>query len=1453
MENLKTQTQNFVRRTRSSVPKVTDTESEKSCNQSQPPQELYSNQTRENPKPDDIVSPSTENQINSQTSKRLKWSKEEYIEVIIAHYHAALNPQLAATQKETYQIWRARNPNVRPYIDPGKLANVQRDIFKRSRLSKNELSKIKKDVQCEIKSNKGSSQIPATNAQSEGIIPEAGLQNGPSHPDPDLDPDPDPGPQPDAPEEIMPGLGLKTDPNHHNKPDPQPEAPEEIMPGLGLQNDPNYYNETEPQPDAPEETMPGLGLQTDLNHPNEPDPQPDAPEEVVTELDSQIEVSQLVEPSVSQTSIRQKWSKHDYTEVIYAHYHATLNPQLGSKQKETYHIWRTRNPDIRPNIDSGKLANIQRDIFKQYRLTQNEINKIKQLVQNEIKAPVTEPNPQPDAPDEIAPGPGHQINSNQPNDPGPQTDAPEEIMPGLGQQNLLTNHTDDPDMEELLNEILNQYAITKDIPFDQRDTLPKVNTNNKNKNTIEKCNKAVEILLPRVKQNAECEFSEINNLIYSAALVSTTKCGIKVRKRNLNTNVRKNPAWIEKINKEIKMMRADISFLKIYNEKRSQKHNKVKKISSKYNLHKCEMDTKIEILKQKIQLKAKRIDRYKKRSNFYKQNKTFKENAKKFYRELGKSQITVEKPPKKEEMEEFWKGIWTNPKPFNENAEWIKTQETKNENVETQTWEDISKEEVSLALKKSHKWKSPGCDKIPNFWLNTFTSAHDDHAKMFNKAVLEPESAPAWLTKGITYLHPKSNETENPKNYRPITCLTTLYKILTSIITERTYTFLDANDLLPTEQKGCKRGSYGCKDQLLIDKMILENCKTNSRNLATAWIDYKKAFDSVPHEWIIKALEIFKISPQIVNFIKISMQSWSTSLILSHIGGSLTSNDIDISCGIFQGDSLSPLLFCLALIPLTTQLNEAKRGYKIHGQTINHLFYMDDLKLFAQNEKDLEDLLNIVKDFSDDIGMEFGLDKCATATFKHGKFQKSTNIQLDANTVIRNLDQDEVYKYLGVHEGDGIRHAKMKEQIRKECYRRVRLVLETELNAVNRINAINTLAIPVVTYSFGIINWSTTDLSRVDCKIRKLLTAHRMHHPKADVDRMYLPRREGGRGLIQLELTYNTTIIGLDRYLETTNDKMLQAVLIHENSKKVSITKLARKLKTTFNVQPTEAEIGLSPTAAAKAIKNRAKSVGLTSLDEKWKQKPLHGKYPDRLAQPHVDVERTNQWLHSSGLKAETEGFLIAAQDQSLATNLYKAKIIKDGTDPLCRICKKADESVDHLISACSVLAPKEYLIRHDRVGQYIHWKVCKFYQIPVSDNWYEHHPKEVTNRGHITIIWNLMVHTDRTIGANKPDIIIKDTTEKTCLLIDMCVPADTNVSLQEFDKLSKYKDLEIEIKKMWHLKPTVIPVVIGALGLIKKGTEKHIEKIPGKISLSECQKIALMGTAHILRKTLSM
>jgi hypothetical protein len=169
------------------------------------------------------------------------------------------------------------------------------------------------------------------------------------------------------------------------------------------------------------------------------------------------------------------------------------------------------------------------------------------------------------------------------------------------------------------------------------------------------------------------------------------------------------------------------------------------------------------------------------------------------------------------------------------------------EKIDNMNWMPIKTIEITSFLSKTHNWKPPGSDQIRNFWLKAFPATHSYNTKFINTITEEPKQMPDWLTTGITYLLPKSGDTKEPKNYRPITCLSTMYKTLTGIIAGRISVHLEENNLLPAEQKGCHSGSKGCKDRLLILKAILEDCKKSRKNLNMTWIDYEKVFDSVPH------------------------------------------------------------------------------------------------------------------------------------------------------------------------------------------------------------------------------------------------------------------------------------------------------------------------------------------------------------------------------------------------------------------------------------------------------------------------------------------------------------------------------------------------------------------------------------------------------------------------------
>ena len=126
-----------------------------------------------------------------------------------------------------------------------------------------------------------------------------------------------------------------------------------------------------------------------------------------------------------------------------------------------------------------------------------------------------------------------------------------------------------------------------------------------------------------------------------------------------------------------------------------------------------------------------------------------------------------------------------------------------------------------------------------------------------------------------------------------------------------------------------------------------------------------------------------------------------------------------------------------------------------------------------------------------------------------------------------------------------------------------------------------------------------------------------------------------------------------------------------------------------------------------------------------------------------------------------------------------------------------------------------------------------RHYKAPYHKNWYEHKSEPAVETDSATILWDFAIHTDRKIGANKPDNTIKDHKNNSCLLIGLMFPMDKNLSSGEFGKILKYKYLEIEIERMWDLKPTLIPVVVGAPGTLKKGTDKYLHQIPGKPSLT--------------------
>jgi hypothetical protein len=576
-----------------------------------------------------------------------------------------------------------------------------------------------------------------------------------------------------------------------------------------------------------------------------------------------------------------------------------------------------------------------------------------------------------------------------------------------------------------------------------------------------------------------------------------------------------------------------------------------------------------------LNIYSKRLKRYKNNKQRKFENKLFRNNEKLFYKNLADNKTQNNNGiPNINEIKEFWSNIWSNEVQFNNQAEWIPNLENEIPDSNDPHHIQISLEILVKNINSSHNWKSPGGDQIHNFWLKKFTCIHKCLLDHFNGFIREPNTFPEFLAHGITYLKPKDSDTKNPSKYRPITCLPTIYKIMTSCIKVIIYDHCQKLNILNEEQKGCVKECFGCKEQLIIDTVIMEQARKNNRNIYTAFIDYKKAYDSVPHSWLIKILKIYKINLDLINFLSHVMTFWRTTLNLSINNTKLKSEPIQIKRGIYQGDSLSPLWFCLAINPLTNLLNSTGYGFNIRLNNttlskLNHFLYMDDM--------------TITENFSNDIGMSFGIDKCKTQSICRGRYENLEYITKEGE-IIKNLNKGEFCKYLGINQSNHIQHSIIKENLEKQFYLRIKSILKSKLNGNNLIKAVNTYAVPLLTYSFGVIKWSKTNLQNINIQTRVLFRKFCKHHPKSAIERFNLPRENGGRGS-NLEILQQNQIASLKNYF------------------------LNRARDNTFFNALVSADKGYTPLNLSDNIISDIVEPNIPDTIANIKQKSLHGRY----------------------------------------------------------------------------------------------------------------------------------------------------------------------------------------------------------------------------------------------------
>ncbi|XP_071960018.1 uncharacterized protein [Antedon mediterranea] len=330
-----------------------------------------------------------------------------------------------------------------------------------------------------------------------------------------------------------------------------------------------------------------------------------------------------------------------------------------------------------------------------------------------------------------------------------------------------------------------------------------------------------------------------------------------------------------------------------------------------------------------------------------------------------------------------------------------------NMNFQTATLDklEFSCEDVKYAVSLCKNNKSPGNDNISNELIknggNTIVATL---YKLF-KRLSHLECIPDEWNNGTIVPIFKKGDRRNLDNYRGITLNSCIAKIYSRIISRRISEFLEEYDLL-TEAQGGFRKDRQCEDHIFTLKSLIATRQAEGKKSFLAFLDFRKAFDTVWREGLIKALRRIGIKSNLINIVQNLYENVKCKVQFANLETEL----FDIDEGVKQGCSLSPTLFSIYINELRIMLNNSDLGVNIFNTKINCLLWADDVVLIGENEKELKMLLQTTTEFAKEWKMSFNYDKSNVLITR-----QRTNLYRKWRLGNNSITETDKYKYLGVY------------------------------------------------------------------------------------------------------------------------------------------------------------------------------------------------------------------------------------------------------------------------------------------------------------------------------------------------------------------------------------------------------------------------------------------------------
>ena len=228
----------------------------------------------------------------------------------------------------------------------------------------------------------------------------------------------------------------------------------------------------------------------------------------------------------------------------------------------------------------------------------------------------------------------------------------------------------------------------------------------------------------------------------------------------------------------------------------------------------------------------------------------------------------------------------------------------------------------------------------------------------------------------------------------------------------------------------------------------------------------------------------------------------------------------------------------------------------------------------------------------------------------------------------------------------------------------------------------------------------------------------------------------------------------------------------------------------------------------------------------------------------------------NTGISSHLEGYATALQEQEIGTRVTIKRRVKDQKLPTkCRLCKKQNEDVFHVVGSCPEMSSNLYTTaRHNPVAKVILNEVIKEDQQPRIDR-----PLPVINTPTKEIWWDKPLQTPNKIEHNRPDIVIWDRNRTTCTIVEVGVPLDFNIASRQRNKADKYMPLISELQQMYPgFKYQVAPIILGALGTVPNRLKEELLKLniaedQVRNVIKKLQKTAIIGSIKIMKTFMKM